>query len=147
MELKDPTMFSQITELLVNYSKATKTPQTNNLVKFKTFPGGYAYENAFTRRAIKPIEQVFGNSPEKLVEAAKLLGGKPLNYGQVSTQIFALPQIPLTNVLWTDDELPPSASILFDKNAGNYMNVEDLSGLAELTTWRLKLINSKIIKP
>lgn len=145
LEVKDPTMFSQITELLINYSNANKKPTTNNLVKFKTFPGGYAYENAFTRRAIVPIAQVFGDQPQELVTAAELLGGKALKYGQASAEIVAFPGIPITYILWTDDELPPTANILFDKTAGNYLNVEDLSGLAELTTWRLTLINSKII--
>lgn len=86
LELKDPTMFKEITELLINYSKSNKKPQTNFLVKFKTFPGGYAYENAFNRRAESPITQVFGEAPDKLIKAAKLLDGKTLKHGQVSTE-------------------------------------------------------------
>jgi hypothetical protein len=146
LELKDPTMFKEITELLINYSKANKKPRTNLLVKFKTFPGGYAYENAFIRRAITPISELFGDAPEDLIKSAKLLEGKPLQYGQASVEIEALPGIPITYVLWVDEELPPSANILFDKTAGNYLNVEDLSGLAELTTWRLTLTNSFLKK-
>lgn len=142
VEMKDPTMHQQITELLFKYAQASWIGRSGKLVKFKDFPGGYAYENAFCRRAIDPIVKTFGRTPNRLIEAGKLLGGKPLNYGQSSIEVNGLEGIPITYILWTDEELPPSVNILFDDTASNYLNVEDLSGLTELTTWRLTIANS-----
>ena len=141
-QLKNPTMHSQIAELLTTYSKAEKQDKTGRLVKFKDFPAGTAYENAFHHRAVEPIAKLFGKNPQRLIEAGELLGGKRLSYGECSVEIMALDGLPLTYILWTDEELPPTANILFDESAGKYFNVEDLANLADLTTWRLSLVQS-----
>ena len=129
IELKDPTMHSQITELLSSYSRSEKRALSGQLVKFKDFPGGYAYEMAFLRMAVDPIAKSFSKKPEELVEAADLLSGKRLSHGQSSVEIPALTGIPLTYILWTDEELPATANILFDETASCYLNVEDLAKL------------------
>jgi len=71
-----------------------------------------------------------------------MLGGKQLGHGDCSVEIEMLKGIPITIVLWTDEELPPTANVLFDESAGKYLNVEDLSGLSDLTTWRLSVAQS-----
>ncbi len=91
IENKNPTMHQQISDLLSNYGIANKKSRGTKLVKFKDFPGGYAYENAFTRRAIEPIVKFFAKKPDELIDAAKLFGGKPLEYGRSSAEIPALP--------------------------------------------------------
>jgi len=141
-KLKDPTMHQQIAELLLKYALAGKQTLTGKLVKFKDFPGGYAYENAFHRRTVEPIGKLFGRTPQELIKAAEMLGGKQLGHGYCSVEIEMLKGIPITIVLWTDEELPPTANVLFDESAGKYLNVEDLSGLSDLTTWRLSVAQS-----
>jgi hypothetical protein len=141
-KVKDPTMHQQIAELLTKYALAGKHDRSCKLVKFKDFPGGYAYENAFQRRAVEPLAKLFGKDPQMLIEAAKLLDGKQLGHGDCSVEIEMLKGIPITIVLWTDDELPPTANALFDESAGKYLNVEDLAGLSDLTTWRLSVAQS-----
>ena len=123
--------------LLAHYSQATKTPTTGNLVKFKDLPGGYAYERAFNQRAIQPIAQAFGDNPAKLIEAAQLLGGKPLGYGDASVEVSALEGLPITYIVWGAHEFAASASILFDSSASSYLPTEDLAVLGEVTTARL----------
>jgi len=144
IELSNPTMHHQITELLAEYSQATKKPKSAKLVKFKDFPGGVAYENAFVKRAVDPIAHGFSRNPEKLVAAAELIGGKRLEFGQASVELAAFNQIPLTYILWVDEDFPPSASILFDDTAPAFLNAEGLANLAELATWRL-LLAQKIL--
>ncbi|MCW4044714.1 MAG: DUF3786 domain-containing protein [Candidatus Bathyarchaeota archaeon] len=126
-----------LTTLLAHYSLANPTPLRGKLVKFKDIPGGYAYEDAFNRRAIQPIADVFGEEPEKLPEAAKLLGGLRLNLGEFSVEVTALKGIPLTYILWAKGEFPASASALYDESASSYLPTEDLAVLGELTTSRL----------
>lgn len=126
-----------LTVLLAHYSLASPIPLSGKLVKFKDIPGGYAYEGAFNQRAIQPIAEVFGENPEELLEAAKLLGGLRLNLGDFSFEVAALKAIPLTYILWAAGEFPASASILYDESASNYLPTEDLAVLGELTTCRL----------
>jgi hypothetical protein len=125
-----------MTALLAHYSLANKTAKTGKLVKFKDLPGGYAYEHAFTQRAVDPIAQVFGNNPIELAEAAKLFGGKHLDYGDLSVEIPALEGIPIVYILWVAHEFSASATVLFDESASCFLDTEGLAGLGELTTHR-----------
>ena len=126
-----------IAALLAHYSLAKATPKTGRLVKYKDLPGGYAFEHAFTQRAVNSIAQVFGNNPPELAEAAKLFGGETLDYGDVSVEIPALEGIPIVYILWAAHEFPASATLLFDETASCFLDTEALAGLGELTTLRL----------
>ena len=126
-----------LTTLLAHYSLANPTLLSGKLVKFKDIPGSYAYEVAFNQTAIQPITEVFGEKPEELPEAAKLLDGLCLNLGEFSVEVTALKGLPLTYILWATREFPASASILYDESASNYLPTEDLAVLGELTTSRL----------
>ena len=130
--------------LLAHYCKADPVERAGKLVKFAGLPGGQAYEKAFLKRAVEPIADTFGEKPEKLSECAKTLGGFPKTYGDASTEISALPSIPLTIILWQTNEFPAQASILFDESASHYLPTEDLAVLGELTTSRLLKIHSLI---
>jgi hypothetical protein len=116
---------------------AEPTERTGRLVKFRDLPGGYAYEKAFIQRVIQPVTTVFGDKPEALVEAAKLLNGVALTYGDASVEIPVL-EIPIVYILWRTSEFPASATTLFDQSASHYLPTEDLAVLAELTTARLE---------
>ena len=89
-----------LTTLLCHYSKANPISPTGILVKFKDIPGGYAYEEAFSKRAIEPIAEVFGEKLKESLKAATLLGGNILVFGDVSFEIQVLKGIPLTYILW-----------------------------------------------
>jgi hypothetical protein len=129
--------FQVLRVLLAHYSKAEQGERAGKLVKFADLPGGYAYERAFLQRAMQPIADVFGDEPEKIVEAAKRLNGRVLSYGDFSVEIPTLPWITLVIILWRADEFPASATILYDETASNYLQTEDLAVLGELTTARL----------
>ncbi|TRO46900.1 DUF3786 domain-containing protein, partial [Candidatus Bathyarchaeota archaeon] len=55
----DLGLIQTIDTLLIHYSEAKLAPLSGKLVKFKDLPGGYAYEGAFIKRAIQPVEHVF----------------------------------------------------------------------------------------
>lgn len=123
--------------LLTHYSEATLKPLSGKLVKYRDLPGGCAYEEALTRRAIEPIAMVFGEAPQGIVEAARHLGGRPKMYGDASVEIMALKGIPLTYVIWGAEDLPASANLLYDETASHYLPTEDLAVLGEVTSIRL----------
>jgi hypothetical protein len=123
--------------LLDHYTQGKPTPLTGKLIKYKDIPGGNAYEGAFIHRAIEPIAEVFGETPEKLLKAAELLGGNNLKYAEASFMVEALKGIPLTYILWRADEFPAQVNILYDESASNYLPTEDLAVLGELTSIRL----------
>jgi Domain of unknown function (DUF3786) len=124
--------------LLAHYSMAEPVERTGILVNFRDLPGGHAYEKAFTQRVIEPVAKTFGDKPEALIEAAKLLNGVALTYGDSSVEIPVLTRIPIVFIIWKADEFPASATVLFEEPASHYLPTEDLAVLAELTTMRLE---------
>ncbi|MDR0318457.1 MAG: DUF3786 domain-containing protein [Nitrososphaerota archaeon] len=136
-QVKDGTMYNQIVELLIKYASTSKPVKVGKLVNFKDFSGGYAYENAFHRRVVEPIVKLFGKTPQNMIKAAKVIGGKQLEYGDCSIEIETFPEISLTIILWADEELPPTANVLFDESSGKTFNAEDLAWISDLTLWRL----------
>jgi hypothetical protein len=133
----DDMRVKTITVLLAHYSLAKEMSKTGKLVKFKDLPGGYAFERTFTQRVVHPVAQVFGSNPSELVGAANLLGGKRLDYGDVSVEVPALEGIPLVFILWAAREFPPTATLLFDESASCFLDTESLAVLGELTSHRL----------
>lgn len=123
--------------LLTHYSTATLIPLSGKLVKYRDLPGGCAYEEALNKRAIEPIAKVFGDNPQRLVEAAGYLGGKLQMYGEASVEIMALKGITLTYVVWGAENFCASASLLYDETASHYLPTEDLAVLGEVTSIRL----------
>jgi len=136
--------FDLLQTLLTHYCKADIVERTGKLVKFAGLPGGQAYEKAFLKRAVEAIANTFGEKPEKLSECAKTLGGFSKTYGDTSAEISALPNIPLTIILWKTEEFPAQASILFDESASHYLPTEDLAVLGEVTASRLLKIKSMV---
>jgi hypothetical protein len=136
-QVKDGTMYQQIAELLTKYASTSKPVRVGKLITFKDFSGGYAYENAFQRRVIELIVKLFGKNPQNLIKTAELIGGKQLEYGDCSIEIETFPEVSLSIILWTDEELPSTANVLFDESLRKTFNAEDLAWLSEVTLWRL----------
>jgi hypothetical protein len=123
--------------MLSHYAKSDPVQKVGKLIRFRDLPGGYAYEGAFTKRAVDPIARIFGSEPNKLVEAARVLDGIEAKYGDSSVEIPALPTVPMTYVLWKSNEFPASSTVLLDASASHYLPTEDIAVLGEITTMRL----------
>ena len=126
-----------LTILLSHYSLGKPAERSGELVKFKDLPGGYAYERSFQQRVVQFIAESFGDNPAELVEAAELMKGKKLEFGDASVEVPALEGVPVVFVLWGKTEFPATANVLFDKSASSFLPTEDLGVLAELTASRL----------
>jgi hypothetical protein len=136
-KLSEALVVKLIVPLLTHYTMGIPSALTGQLIKFKDLPGGYAYEVAFINRAVKPLEQVFGENPARLAEVVEFLGGRRLSLGDCSAEISALHGIPLTFILYGSDEFGASANILYDASASGFLPTEDLAVLGELAVLRL----------
>ena len=125
--------------ILSGYAEAEPVPEALKLVSFRQLPGGRAYHKAFLGRAVVPIQRVFGTKPKMLVEAAKLLGGCEVDYGDCSVKVYSLPLVPITVVLWVESpEFSASANMLFDASISHYLTTEQVAMLSQLTSARLR---------
>ncbi len=106
---------------------------------FQDVPDGKFYMDAFHRRAKFPLLQAFGRRPESLkTHARSAYGAQPIDLGDVSVSIPALPRIRVALVLWAgDDEFPPEGNILFDRNTNAYLSAEDMAWLSGMIVYPL----------
>jgi hypothetical protein len=125
--------------LILHYlGDAKGTSLSKKVIAFQEFEQGSNYYPTFYKRSVQPLIQYFGQQPGNLLKLSSELGGRKSDYGDISTTIFAFPNIPITYVLWQgDDEFPPNANILFDSTVLDYLPVEDVIVLCQTITWKL----------
>ena len=125
--------------LMLHYFIGAKgTPPSNKLISFKELREGAGYFPTFSKRAIKPLLDYFGEEPHRLLGAADLLGGHKADYGDAAVTISAFSRVPVTLVLWRgDEEFPPAGNIMFDSNISDYLPTEDIIVICQTIAWRL----------
>jgi len=114
---------------------------TNELITFREIPSGGFYYQPFLKRAQVPLVQTFGSDHELFLKAGKKLGGIDAKLGDVSLTFRSFPRIPITMILWKeDDEFPPEGNILFDASIKHFLGGEDIAFLAGTVVYKLMAI-------
>jgi hypothetical protein len=126
--------------LLLHYLNGSKGSRvTGEWIAYQEVPDGKFYLDAFLRRAKNPMVQGFGNQPELLVKmATEVYGARPLDQGDLSVSVQALPMVPVALILWKgDEEFPPEGTILFDRSISDILSAEDIAWLAGMIIYPL----------
>jgi len=124
--------------ILHYFTQAKGTPISNKLIAYKELREGANYFSTFAKRAIKPLIDSVGKEPHRLLEAARILGGSKVDYGDVAVTINAFSRVPITLVLWRGDkEFPPEGNIIFDSTISDYLSTEDINVLCQTIALRL----------
>ena len=125
--------------LILHYLTTAKgTPLADKLIAYKELPEGTNYFPTFYQRSIRPLASHFGAEPSRLADAARVMGGDEVNYGDTAVTVNVFPRLPLTLILWRgDDEFSPEGSILFDSTVSDYLPVEDIIVVSESLVRRL----------
>lgn len=118
--------------LLLHYLiTATGTAAENRWITFREVPSGPFYYPSFLKRAVVPLVNCFGNTPENLQRVAGKIGQLLTEPGDVAVKIPALPRVPVVLSLWKgDDEFPPQGNVYFDPSIASYLSTEDIAYLA-----------------
>jgi len=124
--------------LLLYLTQSSGRALEGRWVGFEHISGGGGYIASFRGRVVAPLLRAFGSRPEALLSAAAALDGEPLDLGDASVRLPALPCVPMAYVVWNgDDEFPPSANVVFDASVEAYLDAEAVTVLAELAAHRL----------
>lgn len=96
-------------------------------VSEKDLPGGSLFFQGPHRFPTDPLLKIFGNRPELFAEAAKKLGGTPVDAGDAAFRLWALPCVPLLFILWAgDEEFDPDLHIRFDSTISRHLHHLDV---------------------
>jgi hypothetical protein len=128
-----PAQFLEQLVILAYLINAKDLSPTGELVKAETFPSGEFFFKGIHSLPTAKLEKVFGENPQLLYQAGHSLGAKKCEFGDASIELYLLPNVSITIVLWKgDDEFPARASILFDKTAGSQMPLDALQAAVKL---------------
>lgn len=117
---------------------ARDIPLTHTPITFREIPSGEFYYQPFLKRAQVPLVQTFGANHELFRQAGSKLGGIDAKMGDLSLTFRPFPKIPLTFILWReDDEFPPEGNILFDASVKHHLSGEDIAFLAGTVVYKL----------
>ena len=102
-------------------------PLADKTVTAEALPAGQFFFRGLHRLPTEKLVEAFGQEPERLYKAMKLLEAEKCGFGDVSIQFDVLPRVPLTVVIWrADEEFGARASVLFDQTASDQMPLDAL---------------------
>jgi hypothetical protein len=117
---------------------ATGTPFQDKWITFREVPSGSFYYPAFLKRAVIPLVNCFGQTPELLERVAGLIGRVAELPGDRALEVRALPRVPVVLSLWKgDNEFPPEGNIFFDASISSYLPTEDIAYLAGAVVYKV----------
>lgn len=125
--------------LLLHYLiGARDVPLKNERVSTKELTGGEMFFRGPHTPPVEKIIEKYGKNPSGLISAGEKLGGIKLDMGDASIELITVPKIPVTYVLWAqDDEFPASATILFDLSIQEFLPLDVIFGLSVFVYNRL----------
>ncbi|WP_434797993.1 DUF3786 domain-containing protein [Terrisporobacter vanillatitrophus] len=119
--------------MLLNYLSFTENniDKTNKWISLKEIPnGGMMFYPAFYKSSIVSLINTFGYDSSKLRKCGENLGGKEIKMGDIAFEFEVFPKVFCRVVIWEgDDEIDPSATLLFDSSVQHIMHVESIIGL------------------
>ena len=120
--------------ILAYLINAQDLPLSDKLVKAETLPGGQFFFRGLHSLPTAKLEKAFGDCPDVLHRRAGRFGAKRCEFGDASIQLYVLPRVPLTIVIWAKDEqFQARASILFDRTAASHLPLDALGAAVNLT--------------
>ena len=138
-----PAEFLQQLCLLAYLINARDLQLANKLVRAETLPGGQFFFRGPHCLPTKKLEKTFGNHPKILHQIAGHFNAKRCEFGDASIELYVLPRVPLTIVIWGRcAEFDARASILFDQTAASQLPLDALLAVVNLTVEALINIHS-----
>ncbi len=131
-ELKDFFRLS----LLWYLTSAKSIPATGRLIRPVDVKGGHRF---FTGTHVLPldrIQEVYGRDKAAFIKRGLAFGAELAGFGDAALRFHPLPRVPVTMILWLeDDEFPARAGLFFDSTVDYQLCLSDIVwSVAAMTT-------------
>ncbi|MFA6222989.1 MAG: DUF3786 domain-containing protein [Desulfomonilaceae bacterium] len=125
--------------LLIRYLVADYSgPIAGKEISEKDLQGGVTFFQGPHALHVSPIVKMYGSGPDAFEKRGRELGAVPSAHGDKGMTFFPFPEIPVTYVLWKeDDEFPASATILFDKSIEKWLSLDMIFLVVLVVTERI----------
>lgn len=101
---------------------AQQVVQTGRLLKPEELRSGQFHQRG---SHVLPLDQLaarFSACPDDFLMQAAAFGGEPREYGDRAMELRPFPRVPVTLILWQeDDEFPARSSLLFDETCERHL--------------------------
>jgi hypothetical protein len=97
---------------------AKDIPLTGRHIKPQSLRGGEIFFRGSHVLPLEGLARRYADDREGFLGRARALGGKHLgDFGDAAAEVFPLPRLPVTLILWVgDEEFPPRADLLLDSS-------------------------------
>jgi len=107
-------------------------------VSFRQLRGGDFYFPAFANRTVERLKKDFNGKEGRFQKAAEALGGRRLEFKDISFEFAVFPKVHLAVILHCmTEEFGADANILFDRAAESHLETEDLAVCASFLVSRI----------
>lgn len=125
--------------LLIRYLVAEYGgPLDGETISEKDLPGGVTFFQGPHALHVAPLVKRFGSDPDGFAAAGERLGAVPVAMGDKGLRFFPFPLIPVTYVLWREDEeFPASMTVLFDRSIARWFELDMIFTVVLVLTERI----------
>ncbi len=125
--------------LLVSYLVHSQNiDPTGNWISEKELKGGSIFFRGPHALPAAPLENRFGSDPAGFKANSLKIGGKPLEFGDISMEFSILPRISFCIVLWLkDDEFPARVTFMLDSSIGAHLEPFVILAMTSSVTQKL----------
>ena len=103
-------------------------PPTGRLIRPVDVKGGHRFSAGTHVLPLDAIAAKFARDPEGFKAMGKKYGAEtPSDYGDAYIRFYPLPRVPVSMVLWTEDEeFPPKVDLFFDSTCELQLDLSDI---------------------
>lgn len=116
-------------------TSAKEIPATGRLIRPLDVKGGQRFFSGTHVLPLDRIEERFARDKVGFVERGLRFGAEIASYGDAAVRLFPLPRVPVTIILWLEDEEYPSrAALFFDSTVDFQLSLSDIVWSIAMTT-------------
>lgn len=113
--------------LLWYMTSAKDIPFTERLIRPLDVKGGQRF---FTGTHVLPLDRIqekYGRDKARFIERGIKFGADIAKFGDTAIRLYPLPRVPVTIILWIEDEeFPARASLFFDSTVDYQISLSDI---------------------
>ena len=123
-ELKDFFRMS----VLCYMSSAKQIPLTGRLIRPVDIREGHRCTSGTHVLPLDMIASKYAKNPEGFIEKGKFFGAEVLSgFGDAGIRLYPLPRVPVTMILWLEDEeFPAKVNLFFDSTCEHQISLSDI---------------------